>query len=265
MPDARQCSDQRFPPSRALQASMNRQVRRRPNTAISDVLTRASAGSFEQRPIRTLGESHHCVVEIPTAQNSRAWPEPIRTSAPSPKLNVRQPPGRSRQETVLDADSLPAPNSLYESRPNKARHRRIIQHANQTELHPTAVGGGCRSGDRHRTNCRSRCGFDSTDSDRHGTGRPFHSVDLHPLGRFGNPMPDARQRSDQRCPPSRALTLPGTTRVKGSGGVAVSYAELTTVLTRMKPVGLADPSTYTTTELVSRLLVPSACAYGSEG
>src|ERR1700730_4679662 len=247
MPDARQCSDQRFPPSRALQASMNRQVRRRPNTAISDVLTRASAGSFEQRPIRTLGESHHCVVEIPTAQNSRAWPEPIRTSAPSPKLNVRQPPGRSRQETVLDADSLTAPNSLYESRPNKARHRRSIHHANQTELHHTAVGAGCRTGDRHRT------------------GRPFHSVDLHPLGRFGNPMPDARQRSDQRCPPSRALTLPGTTRVKGSGGVAVSYAEMTTVLTTMTPVGLADPSTYTTTELVSRLLVPSACAYGSEG
>lgn len=42
--------------------------------------------------------------------------------------------------------------------------------------------------------------------------------------------------------------------------------KLTTVLTTtMTTVGLPDTSTYTTIELVSCLVVPSACAYGSEG
>src|ERR1700758_3174713 len=46
------------------------------------------------------------------------------------------------------------------------------------------------------------------------------------------------------------------------GNAAVSHRELTTVLTTMTTVGL--PSTYTTTELVSCLVAPSACAYGSD-
>jgi hypothetical protein len=41
--------------------------------------------------------------------------------------------------------------------------------------------------------------------------------------------------------------------------------ELTTVLTTtMTTVGLPDTSTYTTLELVSCLVAPSACAYGPE-
>src|ERR1700687_1099460 len=47
---------------------------------------------------------------------------------------------------------------------------------------------------------------------------------------------------------------------------AVSHRELTTVLTTtMTTVGLPDTSTYTTIELASSLVAPSACAYGSEG
>jgi hypothetical protein len=47
---------------------------------------------------------------------------------------------------------------------------------------------------------------------------------------------------------------------------AVSYRELTTILTTtMTTVGLPDTSAYTTREFVSRLVAPSACAYGSEG
>jgi hypothetical protein len=52
----------------------------------------------------------------------------------------------------------------------------------------------------------------------------------------------------------------------GSGSAAVSHRELTTALTTtMTTVGLPDTFTYTTTELVSCLVEPSACAYGSEG
>jgi hypothetical protein len=44
------------------------------------------------------------------------------------------------------------------------------------------------------------------------------------------------------------------------------HRELTTILTTtMTTVGLPDTSTYTTRELVSLLVTPSACAYGSEG
>jgi hypothetical protein len=49
-------------------------------------------------------------------------------------------------------------------------------------------------------------------------------------------------------------------------GAAISHRELTTVLTTtMTTVGLADTSSYTTTELVPSLVEPSACTYGSEG
>jgi hypothetical protein len=49
-------------------------------------------------------------------------------------------------------------------------------------------------------------------------------------------------------------------------GATISHRELTTVLTTtMTTVGLADTSSYTTTELVSCLVIPSACTYGSEG
>ena len=49
-------------------------------------------------------------------------------------------------------------------------------------------------------------------------------------------------------------------------GAAISHGELTTVLTpTMTTVGLAYTSSYTTTELVSCLVIPSACTYGSEG
>src|ERR1700740_1450424 len=51
----------------------------------------------------------------------------------------------------------------------------------------------------------------------------------------------------------------------GSGRAAVSHRDLTTALTTMTTVGLPDTFTYTTTELVSCLVEPSACAYGSEG
>jgi hypothetical protein len=45
-----------------------------------------------------------------------------------------------------------------------------------------------------------------------------------------------------------------------------SHHELTTVLTTtMTTVGLPDSATYTAIELVSCLVVSSACAYGSEG
>jgi hypothetical protein len=45
-----------------------------------------------------------------------------------------------------------------------------------------------------------------------------------------------------------------------------SHRELTTALpTAMTTVGLPDTFTYTTTELVSCLVEPSACAHGSEG
>jgi hypothetical protein len=48
--------------------------------------------------------------------------------------------------------------------------------------------------------------------------------------------------------------------------VPLFRTELTTVLTTtMTTVGLPDASTYTTIELVSCLVEPSACAYGSEG
>ena len=44
------------------------------------------------------------------------------------------------------------------------------------------------------------------------------------------------------------------------------HRELTTLLTTtMTTVGLPDTSTYTTLDLVSCLVAPSACAYGSEG
>jgi hypothetical protein len=44
------------------------------------------------------------------------------------------------------------------------------------------------------------------------------------------------------------------------------HRERTTILTTtMTTVGLPDTSTYTTRELVSLLVTPSACAYGSEG
>src|ERR1700722_2948058 len=46
---------------------------------------------------------------------------------------------------------------------------------------------------------------------------------------------------------------------------AISHRDLTTVLTTMTTVGLPDASTCTTIELVSCLVVQSACAYGSEG
>src|ERR1700693_982964 len=50
----------------------------------------------------------------------------------------------------------------------------------------------------------------------------------------------------------------------GSGSAAVSHREFTTALTTtMTTVGLPDTFTYTTTELVSCLVEPSACAYGS--
>jgi hypothetical protein len=46
----------------------------------------------------------------------------------------------------------------------------------------------------------------------------------------------------------------------------ISHREPTTVLTTtMTTVGLPDTFTYTTIELVSCLVVPSACGYGSEG
>jgi hypothetical protein len=49
-------------------------------------------------------------------------------------------------------------------------------------------------------------------------------------------------------------------------GAAISHGELTTVLTpTMTTVGLAYTPSYTTTELLSCLVIPSACAYGSEG
>lgn len=52
----------------------------------------------------------------------------------------------------------------------------------------------------------------------------------------------------------------------GNGSAAVSHRELTTALTTtMTTVGLPDTFTYTTTELASCLVEPSACAYGSEG
>jgi hypothetical protein len=52
----------------------------------------------------------------------------------------------------------------------------------------------------------------------------------------------------------------------GSGSAAVSHRELTPALTTtMTTVGLPDTFTYTTTELVSCLVEPSACAHGSEG
>ena len=52
----------------------------------------------------------------------------------------------------------------------------------------------------------------------------------------------------------------------GSGSAAVSHRELTTALTTtMTTVGLPDTFTYTTTELVSCLVEPSACASGSQG
>ena len=50
---------------------------------------------------------------------------------------------------------------------------------------------------------------------------------------------------------------------KAGGGV--SHRELTTVLTTMTTLRLPDTPTYTTIELVSRLVTPSARAYGSEG
>ena len=44
------------------------------------------------------------------------------------------------------------------------------------------------------------------------------------------------------------------------------HRELTTTLTTtMTTVGLLDTSNYTTRELGSRVVTPSACAYGSEG
>jgi hypothetical protein len=50
------------------------------------------------------------------------------------------------------------------------------------------------------------------------------------------------------------------------GMPAVSHRELTTVLmTTMMAVGLTDTFTYTAIELVSCLVVSSACACGSEG
>jgi hypothetical protein len=53
--------------------------------------------------------------------------------------------------------------------------------------------------------------------------------------------------------------------VWGSGGNAVvSHRVLTTLLTTMTTVVLPDTSTYTTMELVSCLITPSARAYGSE-
>ena len=52
----------------------------------------------------------------------------------------------------------------------------------------------------------------------------------------------------------------------GSGSAAISHRELTTALTTtMTTVGLPDTFTYGTTELVSCLVEPSACAHGSEG
>jgi hypothetical protein len=49
-------------------------------------------------------------------------------------------------------------------------------------------------------------------------------------------------------------------------GAAVSYRELTTLLTTtMTTVGLTETATNTTREFVLCLLTPSACSYGSEG
>ena len=42
-----------------------------------------------------------------------------------------------------------------------------------------------------------------------------------------------------------------------------SFRVLTTILTTMTTVGLLDTSTYATREFVSRLVMRSACAYGS--
>jgi hypothetical protein len=54
--------------------------------------------------------------------------------------------------------------------------------------------------------------------------------------------------------------------MREAGVAVVSHDQLTTVLTTtMTTVGLLHTSTYTTTELVSCPVVPSACAYGSEG
>jgi hypothetical protein len=46
---------------------------------------------------------------------------------------------------------------------------------------------------------------------------------------------------------------------------AITHRELTTILTTMTTVGLTDASAYTTQELVSWLVTPTACAYGSDG
>jgi hypothetical protein len=54
----------------------------------------------------------------------------------------------------------------------------------------------------------------------------------------------------------------GGPHTRGSKGADVSHRELTKTMTTL---GLAHTSTYTTTELVSCLVIPSACAYGSEG
>ena len=52
----------------------------------------------------------------------------------------------------------------------------------------------------------------------------------------------------------------------GNESAAVSHHDLTTALTTtMTTVGLPDTSSYTTTELASSPVEPSACAYGSEG
>ena len=65
----------------------------------------------------------------------------------------------------------------------------------------------------------------------------------------------------------RAAAAPGAVPAGASlAAFDSSPRELTTLLTTtMTIVRLPDTSTYTTLELVSCLIAPSACAYGSEG
>ena len=84
--------------------------------------------------------------------------------------------------------------------------------------------------------------------------------------RFTHPSISSRRGVDYRGGGYRTAGSHVLTIDPCGGSAAVSRRELTTVLTTtMTTVGLPDTSTYTIMELASRLVAPSARAYGSEG
>src|ERR1700694_3497210 len=75
-----------------------------------------------------------------------------------------------------------------------------------------------------------------------------------------------RRHHEMASPPSTHPMVSTGSPGMRKRGAAIWHRELTTVLTTtMTTVGLADTSSYTTTELVSCLVTPSAYTYGSEG